>query len=103
MLHLGSRGDVALVIDTGFAGSIALPLAVARRLNRRFVAVDTYRLATGIDIELPMYIGSAQIAAHRLDTWFIIGDALLGMEFLEQVCSGVHVDFETRSVELALK
>jgi predicted aspartyl protease len=102
-LHLGSRGDVALVVDTGFTGSIALPLAVARQLDRRFVAIDTYTLATGLDVELPMYTASIQIGTHRLDTWFIVGDALVGMEFLEQVCSHVRVDFEARSVELVLK
>jgi predicted aspartyl protease len=102
-LYLGSRGDVAFVIDTGFTGSIAVPPAVARRLHRTFVAVDTYTLATGLDIELPMYIGSMQIGAHRLDTWFIVGDALVGMEFLEQVCSHVRLDLDVGVVELDLK
>jgi predicted aspartyl protease len=102
-LHLGSRGDVALVIDTGFTGSLALPLAVARRLKRTFVAVDTYTLATGIELELPMYLGSVEIGPQHVNTWFIVGDALIGMEFLEQTCSHAHVDFESQSVELVLK
>ncbi len=101
-LYLGPRGDAAFVIDTGFTGSVAVPSTLARRINSTFVAIDTYTLATGLRIELPMYIGSMQIGAHRLEG-FVIGDALVGMEFLEQVCSHVHVDFEARSVELVLK
>jgi len=102
-LHLGSRGDVALVIDTGFSGSIALPPSIARRLKRTFVAVDTYALATGIEIELPMYLGSVQIGPRRVDTWFIVGDALIGMEFLQRACSSLHVDLDAAVVELVLR
>ena len=102
-LYLGSRGDIALVIDTAFTGSLALPPGVARRLKRTFIAVDTYTLATGIEIELPMDLGSVEIGPQRVDTWFIVGDALIGMEFLAQTCAHMHVDFETQSVELALK
>jgi predicted aspartyl protease len=101
-LYLGSRGDLPLVIDTGFTGTLALPPSMARQLNCQFVAVDTYTLAADVEVELPMYVGSLQIGARRVDTWFIVGDALIGMELLQQVCSHVHIDLLGGTVELSL-
>ncbi len=102
-LHLGSHGEVPFVIDTGFTGTLAVPQSIARRLRAEFVAVDTYALAAGHEAELPMYIGAVRMGAHRVDTWFVVGDALLGMEFLEQVCSGLHMDLDANIVELLLR
>ncbi len=102
-LLLGARGDVPFVIDTGFTGSVAVPDPLARRLIRQFVAVDTYLLAAGQEIELPMYVGSVQIAARRIRTCFIVGDALIGMEFLQQVCSDVRLNLDSNLVELTVR
>ena len=80
-----------------------MPDPLARRLIRQFVAVDTYLLAAGQEIELPMYVGSVQIAARRIRTCFIVGDALIGMEFLQQVCSDVRLNLDSNLVELTVR
>lgn len=99
-LRLALRAPLGLIVDTGFTGALAVPEQIARRWRLDFVGVEPFALATGEIVDLPVYLGTARLGRRKIDTWFIIGDALVGMEFLQQTCSQVVLDFHRRSVEL---
>lgn len=102
-LHLGTRGALPLVVDTGFTGAFAVPEEVARSLDLEFVGFDTFTLATGQEVELPVYLGLVWIGRRRVNTWFIMGEGLVGMEFLEQTCSSVQMNPDQEALTLHLK
>jgi len=103
VFHLGGRGPVPLVIDTGFTGAFAVPEAIARSLDLEFAGFDTFTLATGQEVELPVFVGTVVLRGRRVKTWFILGEGLVGMEFLEEACSDLRVDFESQVVTLRLR
>lgn len=84
VLHLKARGPLPFVVDTGFTGALAVPEEIARSLDFDLVGFDTFTLATGREVELPVYLGIVRLGRHRMKTWFILGEALIGMEFLER-------------------
>ena len=99
-LLLGEKGDIFLTIDTGFSGGIALPQGMLDEMNLELIGYDTFSLATGKVIELPMFLGKVVIKAHEVETWFVPGDLLLGMEFLSMVGEVLTLDFGKAMVEL---
>ncbi|HYB73408.1 MAG TPA: hypothetical protein VED18_08555 [Candidatus Sulfotelmatobacter sp.] len=103
LLHLGGRGPVPLVIDTGFTGAFAVPEAIARSLDLEFAGFDTFTLATGQEVELPVFVGTVVLGGRRVKTWFILGEGLVGMEFLEEACADLLLDFEKQALRLRLK
>ncbi|MGQ9630030.1 MAG: hypothetical protein ACUVXI_06895 [bacterium] len=52
-----------------------------------FFGYDTFTLATGDIAELPMYLGKVVVGKYEIETWFIPGESLLGMEFLSSTGS----------------
>lgn len=100
-LCLARRGEIPLIVDTGFDGTMVLPASVIHRLRCEFIGVDTFTLATGVNVELPMYLGAVQIASRRITTLFVVGDALIGMELLRRICSNVHLDLNANAIELS--
>jgi predicted aspartyl protease len=99
-LFITRDGDISLTVDTGFSGGVALPLDVLEKLNIKLAFYDTFKIATGEVIELPVYVGKATIAEVELETWFIPGDFLLGMEFLSAIASLLSFDFNSEEVSL---
>lgn len=93
-------GDISLTVDTGFSGGVALPLDVLEELNFKLAFYDTFKIATGEVIELPVYLGNATITDVEVETWFIPGDFLLGMEFLSSIASLLSFDFQKEKVRL---
>ena len=81
-LALNEDGDLSMTVDTGFSGGIALPLDVIEDMDLELATFDTFTLATGEVVELPVFLGKAVIKDDEIETWFISGDFLLGMEFL---------------------
>jgi predicted aspartyl protease len=100
VLYLKTRGPVSLVVDTGFTGAFSVPDEIARSLDLDFVGLDTFSLATGQAVELPVYLGVVRIGGRSVDTWFILGEALVGMEFLEETCSGLQMDLDQKTITL---
>ena len=92
-----------MLSTTGFAGSLAIPGRLARHLRLEFLALAPFVLATGRRVELPTYAGSVRIGSRIVETWFTVGDALVGMEFLQQVCSGVQLNLDAHTIELLLR
>lgn len=99
-LVLSEDGGFAITVDTGFSGGIAIPREMLDRMNMEFFGYDTFTLATGDIVELPMFVGKVILDDYEGETWFIPGDSLLGMEFLSTVGSILCFDFESGIVEL---
>jgi predicted aspartyl protease len=99
-LVIDEAGDLALTVDTGFSGGIALPEETLEELETDFIGYDTFTLATGEIIELPMYLGKVAVGKGKITTWFIPGDFLLGMEFLSSVGSVLSLNLKDETVRL---
>ena len=56
--------------------------------------------SSGKEVELPVFWGKVAIKNHEIETWFIPGDPLLGMEFLSSAGSLLSIDFEKKEVKL---
>ena len=94
-------GDIYFTVDTGFSGGIALSEDLIQYMELEIAAYDTFKLANGEIVELPVYIGGVRIGDKRVETWFIPGNSLLGLEFLSNVGSILSFDLRRGSVQLA--
>ena len=102
-LVLDEDGGIPLTVDTGFSGSIALPMDLLDAIGAELVDYGVFRLATGDEVELPVYWGKVGVGTKEVETWFIPGDSLLGMEFLSLVGSTLSLDLEGGLVELVMR
>ena len=64
------------------------------------VVFDTFKLVTGEIIELPVFSGKVIIKEDTIETWFIPGDSLLGMEFLYSAGKNLFLNFENNMVNM---
>lgn len=85
---------------SGFNGSISLPDSVLKTMDVSPIDVGVFRLATGDEVELPVYWGKVHVSGKTFETWFVQGDALLGMEFLSLAGSLLMLDFKKENVKL---
>ena len=92
--------DLSLTVDTGFSGGVALPQKILNKMKIEFFGHDTFTLATGEITELPMYLGQVIVGKQKIKTWFIPGDALLGMEFLSAAGSLLSLNLKNATVKL---
>ena len=99
-LVLREEGDFMITVDTGFNGGIAIPLEMMDEMDMEFFGYDTFTLATGDIVELPMFMGKVILDDYESETWFIPGDSLFSMAFLSSVGSILCFDFENETVEL---
>ena len=97
---MAEDGKFFLTVDTGFSGGIALPVETLEKMDVEFFGYDTFTLATGDIVELPMFISKVIVKEQAIETWFIPGDSLLGMEFLSTAGSALFVNFEEGIVKL---
>ena len=99
-LVLSEDGELSLTVDTGFNGGIALPDEILNEMEVDFFGYDTFTLATGDTIELPMYLGKVVLKGDEIETWFVPGDSLLGMEFLASAGTALSLNFGDETVKL---
>ena len=101
MLILQEDGDFSLTVDRGFSGGIALPEEILEEMDVELIDFGIFRLATGDEVELPVFWGRVMVGDYEIETWFIPGDSLLGMEFFSLAgCSYLSLDFEKGKVKL---
>jgi len=100
VLILQEDADFSLIVDTGFSGGIALPEEILEEMDVELIDYGTFRLATGDEVELPVFWGKVVIGNYEIETWFITGDSLLGMEVLSLAGSCLSLDFEKEEVKL---
>jgi predicted aspartyl protease len=104
ILNLGNDLDgTRFVVDTGFTGGVSVSDSILDLLGLDFAGFDTFRLASGEVVELPVYLGYVEVFGQKIKTWFIPGEPLLGMEFLSTVGSTLVLDFRASTVELVSK
>jgi len=101
ILILQEDGDFSLTVDTGFSGGIALPEQILEEMDVKLIDFGVFRLATGHEVELPVFWGKVLVRNYEIETWFIPGDSLLGVEFLSLAGSLLTLDFEKKEVKLA--
>jgi len=94
------NGNLLITIDTGFGGGIALPEEVLRKMKVILISYGVFKLATGDEIELPIFWGKISIRRYEIETWFTYGEFLAGMEFLSSVGTYLSFDFKKREVRL---
>lgn len=99
-LLLSEKGDICFTVDTGFSGGIALSEEVLDKMDVEFFGYNTFTLATGDMVELPMFLGKVILGGHQIEIWFIPGDSLLGMEFLTLAGSELLLNFQDETVKL---
>jgi len=99
-LEISNKGKHSFVVDTGFAGDIAVPHTMLPRLNARFLGYNEFVLATQKRIRLPVFQGWVKVKAMQVEVEMIPGDELIGMKFLEKVGSQLIVDYKKATVKL---
>ncbi len=99
-LKLSSNSTHRFIVDTGFAGDIAVPYTMLPKLNLKFLGYDKFVLATNKPIVLPVFEGWVKIKRKRVKVEIIPGDELIGMKFLEKAGSKLIVDFDKAEVKL---
>ena len=97
---LSEEGDLLLTVDTGFSGAVALPQKMLREVKVEPIGYGRFTLATGEVIQLPIFWGKAIIKNREIETWFIPGDFLIGIEFLSSAGKLLTLDFEEATVNL---
>jgi len=101
ILVIQETGSLSFTVDTGFSGAIALPERILKKMKAELIAYGIFRLAAGDEVELPVFWGQVAIKNSQIETWFIPGNSLLGMEFLSLVGSYLIFDFQGQEVKLA--
>lgn len=99
-LELSHKGEHRFVVDTGFAGDIAVPEILLSKMKVEFLGYNEFVLATKKRIRLPVFKGWIKIKAMRVQVEMIPGDELIGMKFLEKVGSRLIGDFKNATVKL---
>ena len=100
LLAFDSDGDIFLTVDTGFDGEIMLPQIILDDMNLEFMGYDTFTIATGETIEVPVFYGKVIVKKQEFEAWFIPGDQLVGMEFFCKVGKALELNFEESTVNL---
>jgi len=88
----GGRARINAVIDTGFAGSLMVPLNVIRQIRLPFLGTITGVLADESEAEMDRYLGSVSWD-HRQRVIEVLagnGDSLIGTELLRN--HSLHID-----------
>jgi len=104
----GLRGvvDLEAVIDTGFNGTLCLPVSVAVSLGLILVDLRLTELADGrIQPELvfEVWVQMGEATEQTVDILVTYGeDALLGMALLNLVGASISADLARRTVQITL-
>jgi len=99
-LVISENGSFTMTVDSGFTGGIALPNKLIKQIGLEPIVYDKFRLATGKVVELPIYFGKVIVKNKAIETGFIPGDHLIGMEFLYSAGSTLTFGFKKNAVKL---
>lgn len=69
-------------------------------MDLEILGFNSYKLATEEVVDLPVFLGVVSIADKLVNTCFIPGDYLLGMEFLAKAGEILVLDLKHNRVEL---
>ena len=94
---------LALVVDTGFEGMLALPESLINRLDFDYVGQEDFRMADNQIRPLPVYLIPVIVGKKRGLGHVIAAQALLGMEFISTWGSRLELDVMNKKVKLILR
>ncbi|MBS1516380.1 MAG: hypothetical protein JSS63_15210 [Bacteroidetes bacterium] len=99
------KGHENIKIDTAFDYCISAPISILNQLNLvqqddRLVDVGDFE---GKTRKKKVYIGQVKIRKKVIDTYFIEGNFLLGMEFAYDVFKTFKLDFVNEKFSLKLR
>jgi len=97
---LAENGNFSMTVDTGFNGGIALPFESINKMGLEYQYFDTLELATGEVVDLPVFLSKVIIKDCVIETSFIPGNNLIGMEFLSAAGSVLSLNFKKAEVKL---
>ena len=92
---------ILITVDTGFTGGFSLPEEQMAHLKLDFLGYVSYVLADGRKADTPTFMGEAMVESKVIQTRFIPGQPLMGIEFMEAAFSSLAIDF--RSGQLTLQ
>ncbi len=102
ILILGA-GKEEIKIDSGFDGCIVAPKEILNKLDLIFVGqrdvYDFQNKKTTKDV----FIGKIIVRNQIVDTYFMVGDFLLGMELADDIFKTFKLEFEKQKFTLVLK
>ena len=77
---------VAALIDSGFTGSLAVPLAIIARIGANKIAVGSVIIADGSAHLVPVFEGKVRIGLMEYDVPVLVlgNEVLIGMELLSK-------------------
>jgi clan AA aspartic protease len=92
----GRRARIDAAIDTGFAGSLMVPLNVIRQIRLPFLGTITGVLADESDAEMDRYLGSVSWDGRQrvIEVLAGNGDPLIGTELFRH--HSLHIDMVPR-------
>ena len=84
----GERGTVKIefIVDTGFAGDLALPARLARQIESWPIGLRESMLANGLILQCPVHAVALERDGepHTVELLTLDGDALVGTQFYEE-------------------
>ncbi|MBX7046136.1 MAG: hypothetical protein K1X86_09885 [Ignavibacteria bacterium] len=97
------KGPLKIKIDTGFDGALCIPLFYKKEINHNFggrIVVYDYKMKPRKE---NFYEAKVKIFNKEYEFDFIIGDFLIGMEFMKEVFEKIQIDFAQNKIALNLK
>ena len=98
---LEDPSPLLLTVDTGFTGGISLPEERLDGLSLDFLGYVSYVLADGQQKDMPTFAGRVRVDQEEVETRFLAGQPLLGVEFMETVFSSLLIEFKSGEVTLS--
>jgi hypothetical protein len=82
---------------------LALLGKILRRLKLRRVGRIDYQLANGTIVTLDQWLGKVLVGKREYEAFFLKGDWLLGMDFMQEVGRTLTLDLVRGGVNLVLR
>lgn len=97
------KGNLEIKIDTGFDGNLSIPLEYLNLLSYKeigTVSVTDYKNRSWTE---EFFETKVNINGTEKDCDFLVGDFLIGMEFLNESFEYININFQKNRIRLKFK
>lgn len=97
------KGPLKIKLDTGFDGALCIPRSYKKQIAHKFsgrIIVYDYKMKSRNE---KLYETKIHLGNKQYDFDFIMGDFLIGMEFMKEVFQSVSIDFTKNKINIYLK
>lgn len=98
-LSLG-KGDLELLVDTGFNGDISAPSEILNGLDLKYWGAVPIQLADGKVTTQDLWSGTVVLGGLENEALFSEGEFLLGMDLAAELFSYLLIDFQNNTLTL---